>query len=628
MKSRFFLMTCVALSLFGVAWAQFDPFLLTGGGEGESESANLFKVGGMSEFLTVTPGQEFHVALIAEISPDWVYYGPIPAGPAKGAKLDVSGKDIVVKKILWPATTIKPTDIGTGMVDMNVYKKHVVIYAALKISPDAKPGQITISLLPIGQLCKDSCIEVQPPFGKPIVAELKINIAGQAQANPAWTGDMKSGLAQAKTIEQLRSETDAVEKSKAEKASSTMGFWTALGVALLAGLVLNIMPCVLPVIPIRILSIVQLAGESRRRFVMMGLSFSAGMLLFFAAIAALNIVLKLTVGRGFDINEGFQTPAVIIVLAVIVVALAANLFGIFNVILPGRVMAMGQGVGESKVNPHIKSLGMGVMMAILATPCSFAFLAAAITYAQTATLVSGTLIILAIGLGMSAPHALLAAFPSLVDRLPRPGRWMELFKQSTGFVLLLVAVWLIGTLRGDGPSYPFWILAWTVIFVMSLWMWASWLRYDSPFRKKIIVRGIALILAVVSGWWMLTPPAEPLMKAAKFDWAQIQQARKDGRAVMIKFTAPWCTKCLEQDVTIFNKPEVAQAVSELGIYYVKADVSRASTPAAKWMHEQGYGVKIPMTLIFPPTGQALPPLGSEMTQDILIEKLKKAAGQS
>ena len=627
----------------GLAWGQMNPFGLASA-DGARKEVARFSAEARAEFLVVEPGQKFHVALMGKIAPGWVYYGPFPAGPAKGAAMEIkiapaegsqarSAAGAVVERILWPATHVKPTDIGTGMANMNVYTDSVVIYASLKVSPSAAPGQaFTITLTPTGQLCKETCVDLQPAYGQPITAELTVRVGSQTRANPAWAGPVAAGLSQAKTVEQIRKDTSD-DNSAASQASgvaslapeSRLGFWTAIGVALLAGLALNIMPCVLPVIPIRVLSIVQLAGESRRRFVTVGLAFVGGMMLFFLGIAGLNVGLKLTVGRGFDLNEGFQSPAVIITLAMIVVALAANLFGVFNVIVPSSVMAMGQ--GQSRRGPHVKSLGMGLMLAVLATPCSFAFLAAALTYAQIAPLLAGTLVILAIGLGMSAPHAMLAACPSLVDRLPKPGQWMEIFKQSTGFVLLLVAVWLISTLRGDGPGYPFWILAWAVILVMCLWMWAGWLRYDTPLRKKLLVRGLALAMAAGSGWWMLTPPGEPMLHGEKFDWARIQQVRESGRVVLVKFTATWCVKCLQQEATVFSDPALAQAIDELGVYYVKADVSQTSTPGAKWMHENGYGVKIPLTLIFPPAGAHLPPMYSDLTAQKLIEKLEQAGRQ-
>jgi len=283
----------------GLAWGQVNPFGLAGAEVAGKEAAR-FSAQARAEFLVVEPGQKFHVALMGKIAPGWVYYGPIPAGPAKGAAMEIKiapaegssakpAAEPVVERILWPATHVKPTDIGTGMANMNVYTDSVVVYASLKIPPSAVPGQaFTITLTPTGQLCKETCVDLQPAYGQPITAELTVRVGSQAKANPAWAGPIAAGLSRAKTVEQIRQDIGD-DNGAASPAlgvaslarESRLGFWTAIGVALLAGLALNVMPCVLPVIPIRILSIVQLAGESRRRFVTVGLAFVGGMMLFF-----------------------------------------------------------------------------------------------------------------------------------------------------------------------------------------------------------------------------------------------------------------------------------------------------------------------------------------------------------
>ncbi|MCD4825622.1 MAG: hypothetical protein K8S55_13585, partial [Phycisphaerae bacterium] len=512
-------------------------------------------------------------------------------GPAKPAGLEIIA-DLKVGAIRWPATTTKPTDLGDRTVNLNVYKGRVVIYVPMAVPPDAKPGKRMIKIFPLGQLCgKNSCVDFQPLTGeKNFSVAATVMVGDKSVVNPAWA---KAGFSQ----EQAQA---AVTDSQPDSGEDEVGFWLAVGIALLAGLVLNVMPCVLPVIPIRILSVVDMAGGSRRRFVTMGMAFAGGVMFFFAGIATLNIILKLTVGRAVDINEAFVNPVVIIFLAMIVVALAANLFGVFHFIVPTRIASMENHVQNGR-GGHCKSAGMGLMMAILATPCSFAFLATALTYAQTAPLLNGTLVILAVGLGMSGPHALLAAFPSLVDKLPRPGVWMEWFKQASGFLLLVVAVWLIASLRGDGSSYPFWVIAWGVVLVMSLWIWANWVRYDAPLAKKLLVRGLAVALAVGTGLWMLPRAEPPMTKAQPFDAAAVLAAQKAGRIVVVKFTSNTCIKCIQQDANVYNTPEIAKRFKAENIAYFKGNIS-ASSAAVEWMRANGFGTAVPLTLVYPAGG--------------------------
>lgn len=587
------------------------------------------------QYTQVLPGEAFFVALDVRLADGWVYYGPAPGKEAREAgvspaRIEAQAGALNVGETRWPADFLKPAAYGFPAVWS--YKKHAVIYVPLTVPADALSGEHTITLKPFGQICgSEGCFNIQGLLGDAnLAAETTVIIGNESNPNPAWNEDkaIAGGWKTARTAEQLREShvaSNTAERQAGLKTSS-LGFWTAIGIALLAGLTLNIMPCVLPVIPIRILSIVEMAGRSRRRFVTMGLAFAAGMMLFFVGIAAINVVLKLLWSSSFDINQGFQHPAVIITLTMIVVALAANLFGVFHVIVPKKVANMENHV-QSQAVGHLKSGFMGVMTAILATPCSFAFLAAALAYAQTASLVQGTTVILVVGLGMSFPHAVLAAFPSLVDRLPRPGRWMELFKQTTGFVLLLVAVWLLGTLRDGGSSYPYWVLAWGVVLVFCMWMWTTWVRYDSSPGRKFLVRTIAIVLALGAGLWMLRPPSEPLVEPVPFNVSEIARTRAEGRVVLARFSATWCAKCIQQDYMIYNTPRVADAIRNLGVVYMKGDVTRADAPAARWMRDHGYGAGIPMAIIFPPEGKPLPPMRSEMTGKTLVEALRKAAGK-
>jgi thiol:disulfide interchange protein len=588
---------------------------------------------------TVAPGGEFRLLLKAEIAEDWVLYSPDIVGIGESLKLIVrTSPEIPVGEILYARDFPKKQNLGGQTVVNWSYEDEAYFLIPLKVPDDIDVEAIAVTVVPYGQVCggpNDSCVNIQSPVAEEevVAAELNVDVGERAELSEQWRqneAEFESIIADLLTLDELKAfhseqETQGSAASQAvfvgETDPTDLSFWAALGVALLAGLTLNIMPCVLPVIPIRILGIVETAGHSRRRFVTLGLGFAAGVFAFFLGVAILSVALKITVGRAFNLNELFQYPAGIIVLAGIVAALAANLFGVFNVVVPGKVAGAEEAVQSSR--GHARAFGMGFMLAVLATPCSFAFLVAALTYAQAAPLVLGTAVILAIGLGMAAPHALLVAFPQLVDKLPRPGRWMELFKQGSGFVLLLVAVWLVSTLRGGGGSYPFWVVAWMVLMVMGLWMWASWLRYDAPLRSKLIVRLIAVALVAATGAAMLRPPEPSLLKARDFDAAEIADTRQEN-IVVVKFTANWCIKCLQQEEEVFESPRIAEAFEEYGVVYFKGDTSRKSMPAARWMWEKGYGAAVPLTLVYPP-GQGAPLAAHDLDEQKMLKMLRQAS---
>jgi len=263
------------------------------------------------------------------------------------------------------------------------------------------------------------------------------------------------------------------------------------------------------------------------------------------------------------------------------------------------------------------------MMGVLSTPCSFGVLLAVFTWAQGQPTWLATLAILLIGAGMAAPHALLVAFPGLIRRLPRPGRWMELFKQAMGFMLLPVAIWLISTLAED--SYPFWVAGFAVVVTFALWMWGSWVRYDTPLAKKITLRSLAVLLAVSAGFWMLRPPGPLAVKFQPFDEAKIISARDEGRVVLVKFTAAWCVSCKWVDYFVYDRDGVAGALARRGVLAMKADVTNRDSPAASLLYGRLKGAP-PLTVVYPPRGRPIL-LPGEISASDLLDALDTAAAK-
>ena len=589
--------------------------------------------------LAVAPGDTVIIAIRTNMADTYAWYSPDARLKVKGeispeanAQLIVKAGDLKVGKIRWPMDKRKKVyDVG----EVFAYKHNPVIFVPIMIPANAKPGLVKIGINLGGQMCSDAqdggCIAINPD-DKQNQFMTSIKVADKSVANPQWA-KLAPKYAASFTVAQLKEMHDKIEKMNdmTRKVSvamdSEIGFATAIGLALLSGLILNIMPCVLPVIPIRILSLVDMAAGSRRRFITMGLAFVLGMMLFFGGVAGVNVGLKLasSTSRGLSISEVLQDPLVVVIMTVVLVAVAANLFGIFNVIVPTKVAGLESKV-QSGQSGHLKSIGMGFMMAILATPCSFGFLVTALGFAQVAPLYQGTLVILLVGVGMSFPHFILAVFPSLIDKLPKPGAWMEYFKHTCGFLILLVAIFIISYLRGDSykDSYPFWVIGWCVILTMGLWIWANWVKYDAKFSKKLIVRLFAVLLVVGSGYWMLQYPEAPLIKPTAFVEGQIADYNSKGQAVMVKFTSKICTKCIVQEKEIFNTPDVAKAIHKYNVKYMKGDISKGS-PAQRWLKRTEGSAMVPVTYIFPANGGSPVMFRADLTKKKLIDALKKAS---
>ena len=565
----------------------------------------------------VARGQTFHVAADVVIPDGWVYYSPDPGPNVMAGEVVVDAPGLKVGQVLWPRDKAKRDEVG-GV--QNVYTSRAIVYVPLTVPAGATAETFDITLTLGGQVCQDVCKNVRG-----VAAVATMSLAQAAMADPQWAGDsaIAGGLAAAMVPERLKDARGGKKQTtQVITAVNAQDYtlWTGLGIAVLAGLTLNIMPCVLPVIPLRILSIVRMAGESRRRFVTLGLAFAGGIFLFFVGVAVLNIILRQATSHTLNFSEHFQYREFRIVMAMIVIALAANLFGAFNITVPGRLAASEGG----KQPGHLSSLGMGVMMAVLATPCSFAFLAGALAWAQGQTIALGTVVILLIGLGMAVPHALLCAFPKLVDKLPRPGRWMELFKQSMGFVLLPVALWLLATLGTD--TYPFWVAGFGVALAFGLWIWGTWVRFDASLPRKIVIRGLAVVMVVLVGCVALPLPEQAgHVQFVPFDAARIAAARKEGQTVVLKFTATWCTKCKVLEYRVYRTEPLAEAFRQRGVLAMKGDVTDHGTPAAELLRER-YGGAPPVTVVYPPGDKPEIVLIGSFTTSDLIAALDAAAG--
>jgi thiol:disulfide interchange protein DsbD len=541
------------------------------------------------------------MALVLDIVEEGKFYSPDPGKYALAPTVEVSAAVLKAGEPVWPEPEIFELDLAGEKVVQRGYKEMAVVVIPFSVPAGAEKGSRDISVKISGQVClPDTCLNVEDSV------LVKFVVGDKAVTNPRWKDEFISALVKA-------AKDDASRPPSPETADLTI--ISGLGLALLAGLILNIMPCVLPVIPIRILGLVKMAGESRRRMVSLGLAFAGGIVLFFVAVAAANIVFRLAFEQIFTISGLFQYRAARVALALIVIAVAANLFGVFVVTVPSKIAGMS---GSPEKGGHLSSLGMGLMMAVLATPCSFAILAQAVAWAQYVPLWLGTFAIVFIGVGMAAPHALLAAFPSLIEHLPKPGAWMEKFRILMGFILLPVAIWLV--FAGSEDSYPAWVAAYGVLLVMCLWIWGSWVRYDARPLRKILVRGSALALAIAAGIFMLSPSAGLAVEFESYSEGAVEQAHSKGRVVLVKFTSATCTSCIIVDRTVYSNPDVARELEERNVVVLKADVTDAGSKASRLLRDRFSGAP-PLTVLLPPGGDPIR-LEGKFSSEVLIEKLK------
>ncbi len=384
------------------------------------------------------------------------------------------------------------------------------------------------------------------------------------------------------------------QKAVSRLAAASYSAPIAFALAILAGLILNVMPCVWPVLPIIVTRLWNEAGENRSRSITLGLAFSAGILCFFAAIAALNLILLFGYDKVFQWGDQLRNPAFLSGMSLLIVVLGLFMFGVFGIGIPASVTGKaGSGHGLSG------SVGMGFLAALLATPCGGAILVAAFAWAQTQHWAVATFTLMLIGVGMAIPYLILVCVPGLLNKLPKPGAWMEHIKQAMGFLLLLIAVKLIMALPAEAKSN---VLIYAVILSFCTWMWGCWVTFSTPFGRKVVIRVIAVMLAVAAGFSLLGGDKEGLVDWQPYDAAEIQAAVEAGQGVLIKFTADWCTTCGMVDKLVYQRKDIAELIKRKGLLAIKADTTTSKMAATIDLSSVYNEPAVPVTVILLPDG--------------------------
>ncbi len=404
-----------------------------------------------------------------------------------------------------------------------------------------------------------------------------------------------------------------------------------LALALLGGLILNLMPCVLPVLSIKLLGVIGHGGGERRRVRLGFLSSAAGILFSFLVLATAAVAVR---GAGVSVGWGvqFQQPAFLVAMSLIVTLFACNLWGLFDIRLPGWAVnwaargGEGQGLGGS--------FATGAFATLLATPCSAPFLGTAIGFAFARGAVEIFAVFAALGIGLALPYLLVAALPGLATRLPRPGRWMAILRKVLGLALAATALWLISVLAAQSGvrvavAVGILLLALVIVF---------WGRHLVGARmvKAARVLGPAAIVVLASLAFLapplLVPASEPPPRAAAmdsvwrpFDKVAILNHVGAGKIVFVHVTAEWCVTCQVNKALVLDRGEVAKRLSGDAVVAMWADWTRPNGEIAGYLASFGrYG--IPFDAVYGPGAPSGLVLSELLTADQVLAALARAAG--
>ncbi|MEK7780702.1 MAG: protein-disulfide reductase DsbD domain-containing protein [Verrucomicrobiota bacterium] len=401
----------------------------------------------------------------------------------------------------------------------------------------------------------------------------------------------------------------AVDSSAPVKEKKPLWLW--LIYAFIGGLILNIMPCVLPVIALKILGFVGQAKEAPGRVRALGLVYAAGVLVSFLALAAVIIAIK-AAGHKAGWGMQFSNPQFIVGMAALITLVALNLFGLFEVTLGGRTL----GAAGELASQHGASGAFfnGVLATVLSTPCSAPFLGAALGFAFSQPAAIIILIFLTVGLGLAAPYVILSWQPSWLKFLPKPGAWMEKFKLAMGFPMLVTAVWLtslVGTFYGE---QSWWLGVFLVLLGAAAWVFGEF------YQRGNRARGVGIlftILLLATGYlWALesgldwrhpqqqTATGGKVANAPKdYPWQRwspeaIATARAEGRVVVVDFTASWCQTCKISVQPGFEAKAVVEKLKQLNAVALLADYTTFPKELTEELEKFGRSA-VPLVLVYP-----------------------------
>jgi thiol:disulfide interchange protein len=419
------------------------------------------------------------------------------------------------------------------------------------------------------------------------------------------------------------SQAFVVSGPKTTGAAALRSLLPVLALALAGGIILNLMPCVLPVLSVKALSLVQHTDADVAVLRRHGVAYTAGVLASFAVVAAVLLALR---AGGEQIGWGFQlqSPFVVTVLAYVLFAMALGLSGVL--VISGRLAGAG---GALASRPgYAGSFFTGALATVAATPCTAPFMGVAVGFALTQPWATALLVFEALGLGLALPYLALTLVPAWRRFLPRPGPWMETLKQLLAFPLYASVAWLVWVVsRQAGPTGVAVVLAGLVLIALAAWVHAvsrtargAWRQLGAGLAVTCVAASIALG-SVVTG----APPLEPTPARADggaawelFSPARLAALRAQGTPVFVNVTAAWCITCLVNERVALRGPAVAEAFARKGVVYLKADWTTRDAEITKVLESFGRS-GVPLYVLYAGGGAGQPPAAPTLLPQILTE---------
>ena len=518
-------------------------------------------------------------------------------------------------------------------------------------NPIAERGVLELTLTPVSDMLR------QGPIDR-ITGVLVVGQGGDAKAYEISARmDAGDGSSSAATGADAASARGAADGAVDASGSSTRGGanliaagggaplslpFALLG-AFIGGIVLNIMPCVFPVISIKILGFVQQAGDNVARTRLHGIWFAVGVIVSFWILAAVLLALRAAgsqVGWGFQLNN----PAFVAIISMLLFAVGLNLLGVFEVGMSAVGLAGKAQAGVAQHKPHslTGSFFSGALATVIATPCTAPFMGAAIGFALGLGYLEALLVFTAMGVGMALPYVVLSMFPAWLKWLPRPGAWMETFKQVMAFPVFATVIFLtfvFGRLTGGTLGITV-LLSALLVLSMAGWVYGRWSLPSKPAAARAVARVVAVLLAAAAVFVSVNVPAvvpTETLAAGNADGAptwepftaeRVAELRAQGRPVFVDYTADWCISCKFNEGTVLASASVMQAFRDANVALLKADWTQQPAHITESMAQFGRA-SVPLYVLHSPEADTEPVvLPTILTHGMVIGAVESLASDA
>lgn len=602
----------------------------------------------IADTTAIRPGVPFHLGVELSMQPGWHTYYKEPGDVGMGTKIEwLLPPGFSAKSLQWQ----KPERLDEAGIVSYVYSGKTLI--ACEIDPPAKlsPGsRVPVTAKVHWLSCNNICL----PGGSEV--KLELPVAGKSTGPISKINEAEFRLTDFDgPVSELKSSSAASASAKkdiladklkvAGSAGPSLGLLGYLALAFVGGIILNFMPCVLPVVAIKVIGLLEQAKQDSARVRLLGLIFSAGIISSFLALAGIVIAFQ---SAGHELGWGFQFqyPPFVMAMATIVLIFALSLFGQLN---------LSCGIGQKECTMMSEREGVvgtffkGVLATILSTPCTAPFLGTALGFAFVQPFYIVLAIFLTVGLGMAAPYLLLTMNPAWMKFLPKPGTWMEKLKEAFGFVLLATVAWLVSIFGNqvgvDGLARMLYFL---LVVALAIWFANRFSDLSSTNQRRMFVQGSALAMVVISFYFffLLQPnlfleaghatPEEGAPQTASpgnelswqpFSIDKLNESLNSGKTVFVDFSAKWCLTCQLNEAAVLHNKEIEDKFKTLHVVRYLADWTNQDPAITNLLRKFGRS-GVPLYVIFPAKSPDNPIVLPEIIDKALVLAKLDEAGAS